>query len=88
MTHAWVFEIEIFYCSRFRKTGVRYIYYTQMFLLAVAMILLTLFMLWIRKLTGECYHSLNLTGTPPDAFLYDEEFCEDKVSGQGEKSQI
>ena len=63
------------------KTGVRYIYYTQMFLLAVAMVLLTLFMVWMRRLIGECYQTTNTTGKwLPHGFLHDEEFCRDKIN--------
>ncbi|CAB4032878.1 transient receptor potential cation channel subfamily A member 1-like, partial [Paramuricea clavata] len=68
------------------KNGVRYIYYTQMFLLALAMVLLTLFMVWVRQLIGQCYMYLlrvqqNPNGTIlnlPDGFLYNETFCTDK----------
>ncbi|CAB4010974.1 transient receptor potential cation channel subfamily A member 1-like [Paramuricea clavata] len=70
-----------------RKNGVRYIYYTQMFLLALAMVLLTLFMVWVRQLIGQCYMYLlrvqqNPNGTIlnlPDGFLYNETFCTDKI---------
>jgi hypothetical protein len=75
-----------------RKNGVRYIYYTQMFLLALAIVLLTLFMVWVRQLIGQCYMYLyrvqqNPNGTktllnPPDGFLYNETFCTDKVRNE------
>ena len=74
----------------------RYMYYTQMFLLALALVLLTLFIIWQHKLIGQCCSYLernytNLTGCnslegtgPSYGVLYDEDFCVDKVGNNDE----
>ncbi|XP_046848204.1 ankyrin repeat domain-containing protein 16-like [Xenia sp. Carnegie-2017] len=57
--------------------GVRYCYYSEMCLLAVVMILLTFFMVNLRKLIADCYLS-SIKQNISDAFFTDDEFCSDK----------
>ncbi|XP_028398575.1 transient receptor potential cation channel subfamily A member 1-like [Dendronephthya gigantea] len=69
------------------KNGVRYIYYTEMFLLALALVFLTLFMFWVRKLIGECYEKIKAQAndtsfTPsdlPQAYFTNGSFCAEKI---------
>ncbi|XP_046848152.1 ankyrin-3-like [Xenia sp. Carnegie-2017] len=39
--------------------GVRYIYYSQMLLLAVALVITTVFLVWFTRVLGECYDKLS-----------------------------
>lgn len=58
-----------------------------MFLLGVALVLLTLFMVWERKLVGECYKELKAESNDtsfkptdlPEGYFSNGSFCADKV---------
>ena len=75
----------LLFCHLSRKRGVRYIYYTQMFLLAVAMISLTLFLVCVTSTIKDCYdhalkqvyEPLNITKIPSNSsfYDYDEDYC-------------
>ena len=67
-----------------RVNGVRYIYYSQMFLLAVALISLTLFLVWATHIIENCYRkaeiesgSMGFPHIPKNStfFKNNEDFC-------------
>ncbi|XP_028398467.1 serine/threonine-protein phosphatase 6 regulatory ankyrin repeat subunit B-like [Dendronephthya gigantea] len=61
------------------KSGVRYIYYAQMFFLALALVSLTIFLLWTKTVIEECYDAIKDEYDQVDKnssfYKNDEDFC-------------
>lgn len=60
----------------FRKSGVRYVYYVQMFLLALALVSLTIILVWVGTIIDDCHDEIKGNGSENASFFKnDEEFC-------------